>query len=80
MEVTLRQPCLHRVVHPLQYVPDMSATDLEYLSHQLGRIAVQLIEAIRVPVAALARRGLLALLGCLQVPTSDAGWTGRWDA
>ena len=41
---------------------------------------MQLIEAIRVPIAALARRGLLALLGGLQVLTSDAGWTGRWDA
>ena len=58
----------------------MSATDLEYLSHQFGRIAVQLIEAIRVAIAALARRGLLALLGGLQVLTSDAGRTGRWDA
>ena len=58
----------------------MSATDLEYFLHQLDRIAVQLIEAIRVPIAALARRGLLALLGGLQVLTSDAGWTGRWDA
>ena len=58
----------------------MSATDLEYLSHQFGRIAVQLIEAIRVPIAALARRGLLALLGGLQVLTPDAGRTGRWDA
>ena len=58
----------------------MSATDLEYLSHQLGRIAVQLIEAIRVPIAALARRGLLALLGGLQVFSIDSGRTCRWDA
>jgi hypothetical protein len=58
----------------------MSATDLEYLSHQLGRIAVQLIEAIRVPIAALARRGLLALLGGLQVFSIGTGWTCRWDA
>ena len=80
MKIALAQTCLHRVVHPLQYVPDMSATDLENLIDQLCRIAVQLIEAIRVPIAALARRGLLALLGGLQVFSIGTGWTCRWDA
>ena len=80
MEVTLTQTSLNRVAHLLQYVPGLAATDLEYLIHQLGRVAVQLIEAIRVSIAALARRGLLALLGGLQVLTSDAGRTGRWGA
>ena len=41
---------------------------------------MQLIEAIRVPVAALARRGLLALLGGLQVFSIGTGWTCCWDA
>ena len=41
---------------------------------------MQLIEAIGVSIAALARRGLLALLGRLHVLAIDATRTGRWDA
>ena len=59
-------------------MPDMSTADLEYFLHQLSRIAVQLVEAVRVSIAALARCGLLALLSRLQVLATDAGRAGRW--
>ena len=58
----------------------MSATDLKNLIHQLDRVAVQLLQAIRVTIATLAGRGLLALLGGLHVLTTDAARTCRWDA
>ena len=41
---------------------------------------MQLIEAARVPIAALVRRGLFASLGGLQVCSTDSGRTCRWDA
>ena len=41
---------------------------------------MQLIEAVRVPIAALVRRGLFALLGGLQVFSIGTGWTCRWVA
>ena len=80
MEVTLTQTSLNRVTHLLQYVPNSSATDLEYLIRQLGRIAVQLVEAVRVSISALVRRGLFAPLSRLQVLAIFTGRTCRWDA
>ena len=41
---------------------------------------MQLVEAVRVPITALVRRGLLALLGGLQVFSIGTGGTCRWDA